>query len=102
MNGQVNLAAGWNTLWGAISSVIGGQITLILTIIGVVMVIAAVGTWIFQRRRGGGVTQGLGAILWTLIAGALLAAPQVVIPLILTILDLVINGLIAIFQATQG
>lgn len=99
---KVNLAGGWNTLWGAISGVVGGQVMTILTIIGVIMVIASVAVYIFNKRRGGGVAQGLGSVLWTLVAGALLAAPQVIIPLLLTLLDLVINALIAIFRATQG
>lgn len=101
MNDKINLTAGWNTLWSAISGVIGGQVMLILTIIGVVLVVASVGKWIFDRRRGGSATSGLGPVLWTLICGALLAAPQVIIPLLLSLLDLIANALVQLFQATS-
>lgn len=99
---MVNLAGGWNTLWSAISTVIGGQIMLILTIIGVIMVVFAIGKYFFDKRRGGSAGQGLGVVLWTLVFGSILAAPQVIIPLLLTILDLVINAIIAIVRATGG
>lgn len=95
----VNLASGWNTLWGALSSVIGGPVMTLLTVIGVVLVLSSVITYFFQKRRGGGAMQGLGVVMWTLVCGALLAAPQAIIPLALTLLDFIINGLIAVGQA---
>ena len=44
--------------------------------------------------------QGLGPVMWTLVCGALLAAPQVIIPLALTLLDFAINTLVAIVSAS--
>lgn len=99
---MVNLTGGWNTLWSAISGAIGGQVMAILTIIGVVLVVFAIGKYFFDKRRGGGVTQGLGVVMWTLVFGAILAAPQAIIPLLLTILDLLINTIIAIVGATAA
>ena len=96
---MVNLTSGWNTLWGAISGAIGGPIMTLLTIIGVILVIGSIITWVFQKRRGGSAISGLGPVLWTLLAGAMLAAPQVIIPLFLTILDFIINTIIAIVNA---
>jgi hypothetical protein len=93
---MINLTSGWNTLWGAIAGVIGGPIMTLLTIIGVILVVVSIGTYFFQKRRGGGAMQGLGPVVWTLVCGALLAAPQIIIPLALTILDFIINTLIAI------
>tara|TARA_R110002124_G_scaffold43777_1_gene134427 strand:- start:262 stop:570 length:309 start_codon:yes stop_codon:yes gene_type:complete len=100
MNGTVNLTGGWNTLWSAISSVIGGPVMTLLTIIGVILVVGSIITYFFQKRRGGGAMQGLGPVMWTLVCGALLAAPQVIIPLALTLLDFAINTLVAIVSAS--
>jgi hypothetical protein len=99
---MVNLAGGWNTLWAAISGAIGGQVMAIMTVIGVVLVVFAIGKYFFDKRRGGGVTQGLGVVMWTLVFGAILAAPQAIIPLVLTLLDLIINSILAIVTATAG
>lgn len=100
MNGTVDLTSGWNTLWGAIQGVIGGPVMTLLTIIGVILVIASISSYFFQKRRGGGAMQGLGPVMWTLVCGALLAAPQVIIPLVLTLLDFAINTLVAIVNAS--
>lgn len=94
--GDVDLASGWTTLWGSISSSVGPQVHGLLTIIGVILLVFALGKYIFDKRRGGGATQGLSAVLWTLLAGALLASPDLIIPAALTILDLIINGLVHI------
>lgn len=93
---NVNLASGWSTLWSAISGAIGTQVTGLLTIIGVIIVVLAVGKWIFDKRRGGRVTEGTDRILWALVAGALLAAPQVIIPIFLNVLDAIINAILAV------
>lgn len=88
---QVSLKAGWTTLWGSVSSAAPG-LTSMLTVIGVALVLIAVIGWIWQRRRGGG-GQSSGMI-WTLVVGAVLSAPAVVIPILLTIVDWIINTFI--------
>ncbi|GAA4188812.1 hypothetical protein GCM10022288_15640 [Gryllotalpicola kribbensis] len=92
--GTINFKGAWDTTWRSISGVIGPQVTGLMTIIGVLLVVFAVGKWIFDKRRGGGAASGLGPVLWALIAGALLAAPGVIIPAFLGILDTVINMLV--------
>lgn len=96
---MVNLAGGWNTLWSAISGAIGGSVMTLLTIAGVILVLFAVTKYVFDKRRGGSASQGLGIVLWTLVAGSILAAPQVILPLALGLLDLVINLLLSLFNA---
>lgn len=96
----INLAGGWSKFWTAVSAAIGTQILTLLTIIGVLMVVGAIIKWIFDKRRGGGAMQGSGAVLWTLVAGSILAAPAIIVPLLLKILDAVINTLVALFNAT--
>jgi len=56
------------------------------------LVVAAILTYLWERRRGGdGGKGGHTKILWAIIIGAILAAPSVVIPAILTIVDFVAN-----------
>lgn len=94
--GTIDLKSGWDQLWNAVSGVITGQVTSLLTIAGVILLIFAIGKFIFDKRRGGGHTQGLGIVVWTLVAGALLAAPQIIIPTALTILDYIINAIVSL------
>ena len=101
MTGAINLTAGWTKLWGAISGVIGGQISTLLTIAGVILVLFAICKYFFDKRRGGSASQGLGTVMWTLVCGAILSAPQVIIPLVLTLLDFVINTVVAIVNSSK-
>ena len=68
----------------------------LLTAIGVVLVVFAIIRWLWDRRRSGfqGNHSGL---LWTFGVGAVLAAPDVVIPLLLGLADLVTNAVIGLF-----
>lgn len=100
MSGSINLAGAWDSFWKSISGALGTQVTGLMTIIGVLLVVFAIGKWIFDKRRGGGATNGLGPLLWALIAGALLAGPGVVIPAFLGILDSVINMLIHLVNSS--
>lgn len=102
MDGKVNFAGGWDKLWSSIQGLISGDITNILTIIGVLMVVFAIGKYLFDKRRGGGATQGLAAVMWVMGIGALLAAPQVVFPIALRILDTIINLIIGVINAAMG
>lgn len=102
MDGTVNLAGGWDTLWSAIQGIVSGPVTNILTVVGVILVIFAVSKYFFDKRRGSGVSQGLGIVFWTLLVGALLTAPQVIFPIALRLLDIVANLVIAIVNSASG
>ena len=89
---SVNFQSGWSTVWNSVSGAVGTQ----LTAIGVVLVVFAIIRWLWDRRRSGfqGNHSGL---LWTFGVGAVLAAPDVVIPLLLGLADLVTNAVIGLF-----
>ena len=93
---SVNFQSGWSTVWKSVSGAVGAQLTTLLTAIGVVLVVFAIIRWLWDRRRSGfqGNHSGL---LWTFGVGAVLAAPDVVIPLLLGLADVVTNAVIGLF-----
>lgn len=97
----INLKKSWETFFGAIEQTSGfGRILNLLSIIGVVLVAFAVVKWAWDRRRGlnGG---GSGAIWGALLIGAILSAPNLLIPIVLQIFDLLVNSISKIWGATK-
>lgn len=95
----INLSSGWAAFWGAVSGAIPG-LSGMMTTVGVILLVFALGKYLWERRRnGGGGGQGGSTLMWTAIVGALLAAPPVIIPIFLTIVDWGLNSLVAIFNA---
>lgn len=96
-SGEINLKGGWDKVWGGIETSIGTQLTGLLTVIGVCIVIGAILKWMWERRRGGGGMGQTGGIMWSLLIGATLASPTVIIPIFLTILDAIANAVVGIW-----
>ena len=97
MNNKVDLTSGWNKLWSAISGV-APEFWVALTMIGVGLIIFATGKWALEKYTGRG-GQGGKTIMWALVVGCLLAAPAVLIPLMLGIFELIISLVVSLFDA---
>jgi len=84
----VDLTTGWNGLMGLLPS----GLTLVMAIVGIALIIWVLLRWWWKHRHGsqGGVMKGAPVI--GILIGVLLAAPLVVMPVILTFL----SGLIQI------
>ena len=95
MNSNIDLTSGWDTLWASIVGATGQTFTNVLTVVGVALMIFAAGKWIWSRRTGRGNSND---VTYSMVFGALLAGPQVVIPLILTFFELVINLGVGVFS----
>jgi len=94
---DVNLKGSWSNFWGAITAGFP-LITSMMSFVGVALVVIAVAKWVWERRRQGGA--GNHQPLWgALLVGALLVAPTVLLPLLLTILDGVANIGVSVFKA---
>lgn len=94
-NTSVNFGASWSKVWGAVTAGFPG-VDLMLTSIGMILVVFALCKYAWDRRRGG----GNASPLWnTLIIGALLLLPTVVIPLVLGLLSGIANIGIKVFAA---
>lgn len=86
---SVDLSDAWSQIWAQLSPELQG-FALFLIFVAVLIAAVTIGKYVFDsRRKGGGDARSLG--VWLFIA-ALLAAPGLIIPVLLIIAD----GLIAI------
>ena len=97
---SVDFASSWTSLWNSVSGSISG-LTKLLGIVGLLLVVGSVLKWLWDRRRGGvgGGFQAHSHILFTLVLGAVLAAPNFMINWMLVILDTIVNAIASIGQS---
>ena len=86
----VNFASDWTSVDSAINSALGSSLITFLGVIGTLLIVFSVVKYIWDKRRGGG-GGGHTHVMYTLLIGAILAVPSVIMPAILTILDGVVN-----------
>lgn len=87
------LVNGWTTFWGAIDK--SGSISTLLSIAGGAVMAWFLLSWLWKKSRGGG---GGGSPMqgfpyWPMAVGLLLTAPTFLIPLVLRLLQGLINVL---------
>lgn len=93
---KVNLFGAWTGLWGRVTGAAGvDQIMTLATWVGVALVAYSIGKWAWARRRGGA---SAGSIGWPLAVGAMLAAPNAVIPAVLWLADGIANIVVNLLQ----
>lgn len=85
MKSNLNLVTAWNTLWAQLTSWAPGLGTF-LAVVGMLVIAIFVGKWAWDKRRGGAGGAG-GFPVMAVIFGLLLAGPTVVIPVILSIVQ---------------
>lgn len=89
---SLDLAGNWNTLWTSLTAATGfSHVQTFLSVIGLILVVLAIGKYLFDRRRGNSAQHT--TVLWAALAGALLSAPDVVLPGLLGALDFVVNSI---------
>jgi hypothetical protein len=85
----VNFAGDWKSINTALNAALGSSLVSFLGVVGTLLIIFSALKYVWDRRRGG---QGNHThLMWTLVIGAILAVPSVVMPAILTILDAIVN-----------
>lgn len=80
---DLNLVQAWNTLWNQVTAWAPGLGTF-LAVLGLGIVVWFLAKWVWDKRRGGGIA---GFPIMTTIIGLILAGPAVVIPVILSIIQ---------------
>ncbi|MHB1974095.1 MAG: hypothetical protein ACYCR4_07370 [Acidimicrobiales bacterium] len=85
----VNFAGDWSSIDSALTSALGSSLVTFMGVIGTLLIVFALLKYFWERRRTG---QGNHQhIAWTMLIGAILAVPAVVMPALLTIIDAVVN-----------
>ena len=100
MNNSVDLSAAWDAFWGAINRGEFSQLMQIITVLGVLVFLAAAVGFLWQKRKGGGGNSK--GLWWALAIGAVFSAPSFLIPIVLTIFDLVANIIANFVRALAG
>lgn len=96
---MVDLSGAWSTFWSAITSSIGPQLTNVLSVLGVALLVFSLAAYFWQRARNK--SGDPGKLMWAVVVGAVLSAPGVVFPILLSIVDIVANAGISLYNATQ-
>jgi hypothetical protein len=89
---EVNLSGQWNTLWGTLKQAVPGLPT-ILGMLALILVVLAIVSWVWGRRRNITASNNQ-PLIGAIIVAAVFAAPDLVLPLLLTIVDGVANFVI--------
>jgi hypothetical protein len=87
---NVNLAGDWKTVWGAIG--VGTGLSALMMAIGACLIAINLVRWVWQRRSGQGGNGHRHLVINTLIGMALIA-PAALIPIVLTVVDGILNGI---------
>jgi hypothetical protein len=98
--GEIDLSGGWTTVWNAISGPLA-TFTTFLTAVGVIIIVMAVLKFLWDKRRGsggGGGGQGASSIGWAIALGAVLAGPNLILPLVLEVVDIFANAAINLIK----
>ena len=88
MNGPIDLSGAWHSLSGPYLDTLGPLVP-VMTLLGAILVASGLVVGLFQRGYSG----SSGGKLWIASAGLLLAGPGLFIPLLLSLTDIVFNGL---------
>ena len=96
MGSKVDLAGGWAKLWASMSASGAGPLLDTAVIIGVALLVIAVLTYIWEKRRGGA---NATKVMWTAILAAAMSAPVALFPAVFTMFDFVLNTLLGVLSA---
>lgn len=82
--------------WNKFIAMIPGNVLTILAVVGIVILIVGIGMWIWKARRGGDKKAGIILV----ILGTLLAGPKIIIPAILSFLQVIVDFFVTLI--TKG
>lgn len=90
---DVDFSGGWTTTWSTITTSFP-TLGKVMLFAGIIILVFGLARFAWQKRKGGGASTS--SLMWTVLVAALLTGPEAVLPILLKVVDLVINGLIAI------
>ena len=87
----IDFVTPYNTLFAGITGALGTGLFVVLGMVGVGLIIWALGSWAWNKRKG----QGRPLSWMSVLIGGVLVSPALLIPLILGALGLILTGIIA-------
>ncbi len=89
LQGKVNFLSQWRALWAQLTAALGPDVIRYLGWAGVGLIVWSLVRFIINKHQGG---RGGTAIVWTLLLGALLAAPGIIAPLLVRLAQWAVNA----------
>lgn len=84
--GVTDFRGGWDRVWSTLTDAAPG-LELAMNIIGVILIIFAILSYLWQHRKGSNWSSGTAIIVGAAILGTALLAPGVLFPLALGVVD---------------
>lgn len=99
MGNRVDFTGRWNDLYShaLASGSISPELMRVLGWLGAALVVWSLFQWVRGRSSGKG-GDGKSKLGYTLVLGAALAAPHIIIPAVLTLVDAASNFVVGLFQ----
>lgn len=94
----LDLSGAWSKFWNGIAGGLG-NLPIALAIIGMLIIVGGLVKFFWDKRRGGGGNSS--QLVWTSVVGSLLAAPNLILPLLLGIIDLLVNMFVKLVQSVS-
>lgn len=88
---------GFDNFWSTLTSSVPG-LTTVMNIIGIILVVFAIISYLWQHRRGTNWSGGTQIITGSLVVGGALMAPGLILPLILGAFDWIIEFGVNLFS----
>ncbi len=86
-----------HVIWDSVSGALGG-VGGALTVFGTLVVVLGFASCLWQKRRGTGSNHGSSGLLWTMLIGAPRVTPGVVLPIMLTAVNIILNAGITLWN----
>lgn len=88
---SVDFSGAWDGMWANLSTGLTPEAQRLMTWVGAALVLFSLLKWANGKRKGANGSSASQHVLYTLIIGACLAAPNAIIPILLRLVDLVAN-----------
>ena len=100
MDTTIDLVGPWEKFWDVVSGALPDAVNTTIVLIGIGLILFTVIKYLWDKRRGQGGKAS--PVWWTLAFGAVLLAPDVLLPLVLSIFEIVINLFLRLVQPIWG